>query len=388
MTEPISRCRVQDFQELMQFLARAFDKPTPQWFESRLSAVYRPIEELMHCNYVVRQNGRIVACVGAFPIEWRVGGTRLRMRGIGGVSTDPDCRRHGFMKLLMNRVMADLRAEGWPLAWLGGQRQRYRYWGFERCGLRITGHLSEQNVRHEPAWQQVEPLALEPMTNEGQSLQQAKALHDLRPDHCDRPLDRFGHHMVQWHARPFVGRGANGKILAYAVLRAGEPWVEELAAADLTAGMAMLRALVQQHKGVGITLDQLPAPLAKVVGDAAEWERTDHCGNWQVFDWCATLEALLKARHAQSPLLPGCVVLGVQSHSGEPDQVVRVEVSDAGPHCQRTGQAPDLETDGATMMRLTFGPLKPSMVMPLPRSAAILDQWCPLPATLSRQDEV
>lgn len=388
MTESIARCTVDDFQELTAFLARAFAKPCPQWFQTSLPAVYRPLDELMRCNYVVRQKGRIVACVGAFPLQWQLGDARLNLRGLGGVCTDPDCRRQGLMKLLMNRVLADLRAEGWPLAWLSGQRQRYRYWGFERCGLRIVGHLTSANLKHEPAWQNLPAVTVEPMLDHPDVLTQAKSFWDARPQRCLRPLDRFWHHMVQWGARPVIARDAAGHVLAYAVLRHGQPHVEELAARDLSSGLALLRALVEQHSALGVTLDQFPPDLARTVGHTAESLHAEPCGNWQIFDWCATLQALLQARHACSPLFPGHVALGVQSRCGEPDQVVRVEVDDTGPHCQRTPQAPDLETDSATMTRLLLGPLQPSAVMPLPRSAAILDQWCPLPATLSRQDEV
>jgi predicted N-acetyltransferase YhbS len=388
MTEQITRCGIGDFEELTAFLARAFGKPTPEWFRNRLSSVYRPVEELMACNYVVRHGGRIVGCVGAFPIDWHVGGTALKMRGIGGVSTDPDCRGTGLMKLLMDRVLADVREEGWPLAWLSGQRQRYRYWGWERAGTRIVAQLGKHNIKHEPAWQQLPAVTVEPLSNDQASLQQIKPLHDARPDHCERPLDGLWHHMVQWTAAPVIARDAEGEIVAYAVVRGDQAYVDELGARDAVSGMALLRALVEKHTGVGIAVDQLPACVQRAVGDAAEFLRTDPCGNWQVFDWCVTLEALLRSRHAQSPLVPGHVVLGVQSHAGHADQVVRVEVTEAGPQCRRTTQTADLEADSSTMMRLVLGPLKPSMVMPLPGSAAILDQWCPLPATLSHQDEV
>jgi len=388
MTEPITRCQASDFQELTEFLARAFAKPTPEWFRNRLAAVYQPGEALMRCNYVIRHSGRIVACVGAFPIRWQVGGTTLKMRGLGGVSTDPECRGTGLMKVLMDRVGADLREEGWPLAWLSGQRQRYRYWGFERAGMRLVGHLSKHNIKHEPAWQQAPAVTVEPLSNDPAVMRALKVLHAQRPPHCERPVEGFWHHMVQWTAAPVLARSADGEVVGYAVMRGGEAYVEELASRDVPSGMALLRALVEKHSGMGIAVDQLPAGLHPAVGEAAEFLRTEPCGNWQGFDWGATLEALLRARHGQSPLQAGHVVLGVQSRGGHPDQVVRVEVTDGGVHCQRTSQTADLETDSSTMMRLVLGPLKPSMVMPLPRSAAILDQWCPLPATIGHQDEV
>src|SRR4030067_797962 len=84
MSEQITRCTAAGFDELTAYLARAVGKPSGEWFVTNLSALYRPIEELMQCSYVARRDGKIVGCVGAFPMQWRGGGGGPREGGAGG----------------------------------------------------------------------------------------------------------------------------------------------------------------------------------------------------------------------------------------------------------------------------------------------------------------
>ena len=106
-------------------------------------------------------------------------------------------------------------------------------------------------------------------------------------------------------------------------------------------------------------------------------------GNWQIFDWATTLNALLKTRAALVPLLDGAVVVEIAGYG-------RVELAVRGraAQCVRTEAAPALQLDAFTAMRLLCGPLPPTLVMPLPAAAAPLEQWCPLPLFWGRQDAV
>ena len=83
----------------------------------------------------IRRDGCLAAVVGIFPIEWHVGSTTLRMAGIGGVCTDPQRRGQGLMSRLMRHVVDAVRADGYDLSYLGGQRQksRPRWKTFQSC---------------------------------------------------------------------------------------------------------------------------------------------------------------------------------------------------------------------------------------------------------------
>ena len=102
----------------------------------------------MGWNWAVREAGRIRAVVGSFPIEWQLGDTRLAMAGIGGVSSHPRRRGAGYMRQLMHHCVARMHDECKHLSWLGGQRQRYAYFGYEKCGIGHSFTVSKTNLRH------------------------------------------------------------------------------------------------------------------------------------------------------------------------------------------------------------------------------------------------
>ena len=52
------------------------------------------------------------------------------------------------MKVLMALMTADARAKNDDLLFLGGQRQRYNYFGFEQAGMALNCSVSATNVRH------------------------------------------------------------------------------------------------------------------------------------------------------------------------------------------------------------------------------------------------
>ncbi len=121
----VERLKTGDFEEAMETMATAFEFKSPRDFPMLLPQIYQPTEELMKAIYAIRLDGRIVSAVGVHPRDWQVGDSTLKLAGIGGVCTLHDYRGKGLMKAIMERCLTDMKAEGFHLSWLGGQRQRY-----------------------------------------------------------------------------------------------------------------------------------------------------------------------------------------------------------------------------------------------------------------------
>jgi hypothetical protein len=113
-------------------------------------------------------------------------------------------------------------------------------------------------------------------------------------------------------------------------------------------------------------------------------ERTDVVspGNWQVFNWPRTVDALLRQRYKAMPLPTGSVVIRINKAS------IRMTVDGESATCVKTDEQPHIETDPCTAVRLLFGPMPPSGVLTIPRTAAILEAWCPLPLSIPNQDRI
>jgi hypothetical protein len=112
-----------------------------------LPQLYRP--EVMKWQWGIRHGEQLMSIVGLFPRTLLVMDETLSVGGIGGVSTHQRLSRgSGHMRTLMHHCVDQMKADGCDLAFLGGQRQRYAYYGFDRCGSQVSFQISSKNVQH------------------------------------------------------------------------------------------------------------------------------------------------------------------------------------------------------------------------------------------------
>ena len=384
------------YAELIAHLDGAFGMSGERTFPRLLPAMYGP-DERCACNHAVEVDGDLAAVVGLFPITWHVGGAVLRVAGIGGVSTRHGQRGGGHMRRLLTHVLDLAQRQGFHLAFLGGQRQRYGYFGFEVAGVQPTFRLTATNLRHAGlldeqrgagADEGLPAVTLAPLTTAA-DLESLQALHNAQPVRCDRP--RFFETLHQWMPEPMVGVDGDGAAAGYVVLSAAEKKVVEVLGRDTAAEAAMLRASLEFVEGEAVQVR--PAPhqrgLLAWLGSVAERYTVEACDNWRVFDWPATLGALLRQRRAAGPMAAGSVTLAVDAER------VRLTVDDGGDgpggvRCEASDELADLTLDGRTALRLLGGPLPVSLAADLPESpaSALLAAWCPLPLHLPRQDHI
>lgn len=380
MPSEILRLGAGDFGELVPFLARAFGREETDWFSANLPALYQPTEERMRCNLALREGGRLAAVAGVFPFAWRVGGASLRVAGIGGVATDPGLRGKGHMRRLMDRALVEVRAGGFHLSYLGGQRQRYLHWGWERAGVELHALVGPANVRRHFGGEGP-GVELSPLGDEPSALAAMRAIHDAQPSRCERPGETFALSLRMWGARPLVAR-AGGRPVGYAVVSNKGDLVPEVVGADLASALGIVRALAAEGNARTFVLS--PGALARAVGEFAEVVSLHPSGNWQVLDWPAVLGALMRARAAEGPMAEGEVVVGLRGGGGR----FALRVGARGVSCEPSDRPAALELDGPGLLRCLAGPLSPSRGFALPPAAAPLDAWCPLPLYLARQDHV
>lgn len=385
MEEAIQHLGAQDHDEMVAFLTRAFGESIP--FDRLHPGIYQPTDAWMRCNLAIRRGGRIAAIVGVFPIDLRVGGAALRVAGIGGVAVDPDHRRQGLMCRLMDRAVTLIQDAGCHLSFLGGQRQRYRHWGWEHCGCGLNMHITPANLRHERIPADAPPLELQPVGHGSVPAMAAElaAIFHAQPLHVRRDLDTYHLFIRHADAQTLVARDAHDTIRGYLVVDAGHSSVLELAAVAPDVALQMIRLAVDRlgaaHGGLGLAcLDTQPP--AVVAGLAALVERVtiSACGNWQVFDWPVVCAALLEQARAAQALATGTVVIGL---AGRPRRL-RLTVSEDAVASEWVDDPADVTVDAVTALRLLFGPLPPWRVLSLPPAASALAAWCPLPLTMPR----
>jgi predicted N-acetyltransferase YhbS len=384
MNGDIVRLGAADFEEAVDFLNLVFGTHGPHDFELLLPKLYRRDDECMGWNRAVKEGGRIRAIVGLFPLSWQVGDTQLKMGGIGGVSSHPRCRGAGYMKALMLDCVDTMRREGQHLSWLGGQRQRYGYFGYERCGVGLEYRVSKTNLRHIGA--QPGTLRFVPIEEGDKAeLARAKELYDARPSRATREGHDFWQICRSWQDRPHAAVDEDGDMVGYVVANSSGDHLSEVCAVDAAEAATMVRAWVGDTKAGSVVVD-VPAwdlGLGRALDVFAEGAQAKTSGNWQIFDWCAVLEALLLLKGRTAPLADGEAVLEIQGYGR-----LRLVVRQGEGRCERTDAAAGLSCDALTAHRLLFGPLSPAQVVELPRAVWALEAWCPLPLSWARPDGV
>ena len=84
----------------------------------------------MHA-FIMREGGRVISMVAYADQTIDVAGKAVRVAGITAVSTLPEHRGKGYMSGLLRCCIEDMTARGYALSELGGDRQRYRRFGWE-----------------------------------------------------------------------------------------------------------------------------------------------------------------------------------------------------------------------------------------------------------------
>lgn len=125
--------RPDEYCRIMRFLENAYGHTRDFWCHC-YPVVSLPERFDFTRTHLLVEDGEIRALVRVFPLELLLGGARVRVGGIGAVAADPETRGRGYMSRLMGAATAAMREEGFPLAALGGDRQRYRVFGYEHGG--------------------------------------------------------------------------------------------------------------------------------------------------------------------------------------------------------------------------------------------------------------
>ncbi|MFH1572099.1 MAG: hypothetical protein ABIL09_29175, partial [Gemmatimonadota bacterium] len=147
----------------------------------------------------------------------------------------------------------------------------------------------------------------------------------------------------------------------------------------------MVHAWTVDHCQAGATFELHPwaRRLAQLLGRYCESVSSTSTGNWQVLDWLAAADAVMRVRAAGAPMADGEVTLEIEGYGP-----VRLRAKAGEASASPARGVADLTCDGPTAMRMLFGPLKPGAVRDLPARAAVLESWCPLPLSWARQDGV
>jgi predicted N-acetyltransferase YhbS len=189
----IEHATAADREELLAFLLEVFRRGNPNHapFDVIYPDLFLPDDEVMGLHAVIRMDGRIVSCVGMYPMTVQVGKCRVKSAGVGQVATDKDFLGRGFMTALMRHQLERARREGAVVAWLGGRRDRYSHFGFDNAGLSFD-HCIDAHSIGKPGG--LHSVSHRPATDDGAV---TEAMFALREGNGQTVLEPLGTYLIQ-----------------------------------------------------------------------------------------------------------------------------------------------------------------------------------------------
>jgi hypothetical protein len=155
-------------------------------------------------------------------------------RGIGMVSVHPYSRSSGFMKALMNMALEDMKQDGVIFSGLGGQRQRYEYFGYTPAGLLYRFECSKTNIRHFLGREFKSGLAIKKLeSNDTEFLEAIRRMHESKAARLQRRQDRFFDIISSWRSSIWAiteGR----RFMGYLIYNPGDAEIAEINLEDLS----------------------------------------------------------------------------------------------------------------------------------------------------------
>ncbi|MDR2525440.1 MAG: GNAT family N-acetyltransferase [Oscillospiraceae bacterium] len=380
-----------DYSELMALLNDVFfsgDAQPQRGFLSLLPKLYKPEYAPCGSNYIVKEDGVIKAAVGLYIYDYDVAGYPLRMGGIGNVAVAKDCRRKGYMKLTMDAAMRAMREAGCHFGALGGQRQRYNYWGFEKGGWLLHGSVNRTNLRHAYAETEtaltVVPLAPGDMV----ALRTLLAAHEGELMHAKHARGAFFDVLCSWECTPRLVRDDHGIAAAFNLNRERN-------------GISDLRLLRPDCFGevMQAIFASLPKDVTELLFDVAPWDAAlanclescgESCGvgcsgHFTVLNWQMVLQALFSAQAQRKALPAGDICVKICGAEG--DEALHIKVRGGVPSITSAEAAPELALEHLEAVRFFTAPYNWRREA-LPEAFAFLQSCLPLPLHWREYDHV
>ena len=320
--------------------------------------------------------GGIRGSISLLPGELRAGNTSLRTGYVGNVSTHPYGRGEGHMKRLMEMTIRDARDMGMDLLLLGGQRQRYGYFGFTPGGLRSVYTVNDSNVRHALSGVRDDGIAFLPMREAAEHLVDAAyALYAAQPFRMSRGREDFVVTLESWTRTPFVVL-KDGAFAGYLVADGSGETLGELLLADTGDLPAVVKTWMRTRnlKEIAIPTALYDHPLNRALGAFAEEWQLQVTQKLLVLNFPQVLAVLLPLSAARRSLPDGVFSLWIDN------KPLTIAVQSSAIAVTETGPEDAPRVTAMEAQALFFSPFAEGERLSLPAG------WFPIPLFIPEAD--
>lgn len=383
MSDPIiykGRGTPELYDDLMDFMNYVFGfNGNESDFKKLLPKLYNKDCNPCYANYIVTENGKLKAAIGAFDSVLKVGDETLTCRGIGNVAVHPYSRSKGYMKDCMKLALDGMIADGVDYSILGGIRQRYNHFGYEVCGPAYRVEIGPRDISYRFDRMNVPfvKLDLHYVTAEDHDLlDKMYAIHSTRPERTVRPREKFLDICHSWRA-PAVAILKDGEFRGYYV---GS--LQELTLLDENDFNDVVRNYVRQNGKVSMQFaawETAHMEKAAAIGSAPTMDYSDM---YSIFNYKKVITAFLKFKASYTDLADGEISVKINGFAKEEKLLIYVEngvpcVEDHNGDC-------DISLEHLEAAAFFFGLYSPHWTK-VPAAARC---WFPLPLFVDSADHV
>lgn len=376
MNEMICKGAVCDYDDIIDFGNLVFRLD----FKSLLPKLYDNHPEKAQCHHLAKENGKIKAMVGNFPLSLQAVGKPLKVYGIGTVSVHPYSRGKGYMKTLMKSAVEEAKQNGGDFMVLTGQRQRYEHFGFTRCGIQLRFDYNQSNKRHLKEYT-AEGISLVSLMEKEEYVKPCLEIYQRQGVFAGRTAEDFVEVASSWDAIPY-GILSEGQLIGYCCFIPESGTVEEMVLSDASQTVPVVLKLLELVK---YNLVVLMNPNQG--GCIREMYRTCECSQIlngtgiNVLNYPNVIEAFLTLKGQTEGIIDGSYVVDVQDVGR-----YKITVENGAVAVCETTEDCDLSLPHIEMMCRLFDPM--AAYLPGKESSAIEKSWFPIPVYFPHMDNV
>lgn len=379
----IGRGSAEMFDDYMDFINYVFGfNGSSSDFKKLLPKLYKYEYAPALSSYVAVENGRLKAAVGAFDHDLSVCGVYLKTRGIGNVAVHPYSRGKGYMKELLNTALRDMIEDGVVLSALGGRRQRYNYFSYDKLGQTVSMSFNDDNIRHTFGKDRKNTIKLKQLeASDTEAIKHIARLSEAQGFHAVRDNDRYFEILSSWKQRVFVGT-ENDAFVGYAVLNGST--VNELLVTDESCLPRFVCALYDHLRNSSLQI-KLPIFLPGYI-DAliriCEFYDIEPCKSFTVLNYKPVVSAFMRLKSTYTQMPSGSFVFEVDGMGGR--ERLKLEVISGEIKVEASEEEPEAVLSHLEAMNLLFAPVSVARE----RLPAHARAWLPLPIYLYASDAV
>lgn len=326
-----------------------------QKFMDLLPKLYKDKYDPGYNNLIVKEDGEIKAAVGCYPLEEVAAGRKLKIMGIGNVAVTRDCRGKGYMIDLMNMALDIMKQDDYDYSLLGGQRQRYGYFGYEPAGCSYGFSISKRNIKHLAGSDAKSKFTARELTEADiKAIKRIKAINEASAAYTVRSEKMMVDILQSWRSVPYAAFEGD-EFKGYFVTDRYDGGVRELRA-EKTEDMLDLIMCAMETTGkdeIGFCLPVFDAEaceyMAKICGNSSIYN-TDMLN---ILNFGRFIEAFLAVKAERINLCPG--TLNLLIHGCKRDENITISVDAKNVTVAVTDAKPDFELDHIDAIKFLTG---------------------------------